>query len=285
MKPPKNRHFLTPSSPQSPHTQDQPQQNPQKMQHLSNFSPPRRPKTTRNALTQTQSNPQLRPKHRPQHHSGVTFIELIGVLVVAIIIIAGAIALYTEANTSSRTNQLLVAIGAISGAMRSLHANTATYGGSFAAPRDTRPVIISSNSVPPGMLIEVKGAIVTLKHSFGGDIIVAGAGQHFFVAATGLQHDICIRLATESTAKSSSGLRGVYVGPTGNSLTANSANVKRIEDAISSNSRGTLDSTTGSIFIPTIQTSAGPTNVPIAPNSADQACGNNNNRMIAWLLQ
>ena len=259
------------------------------MQHLSNFSPPRHPKTTRNALTQTQSNPQLRPqhhpKHRPQHHSGVTFIELIGVLVVAIIIIAGAIALYTEANTSSRTNQLLVAIGAISGAMRSLHANTATYGGSFAAPRDTRPVIISSNSVPPGMLIEVKGAIVTLKHSFGGDIIVAGAGQHFFVAATGLQHDICIRLATESTAKSSSGLRGVYVGPTGNSLTANSANVKRIEDAISSNSRGTLDSTTGSIFIPTIQTSAGPTNVPIAPNSADQACGKNSNRMIAWLLQ
>ena len=216
---------------------------------------------------------------------GVTFIELIGVLVVAVVIIAGALALYTEATTSSRTNQLLVAIGAISGAMRALHANTASYGGSFNAPRDTRPVIISSNSVPPGMRIEVAGAIVTLKHAFGGDIVVAGAGQNFFIAATGLERDICIRLATESTAKSSSGLRGVYVGPTAGSLTANSRKVQRIEAAIASGSRGDLDAAAGSVFIPTVQTSAGATNVPIAPNSADTACSTHPDRMVAWLLQ
>ena len=256
------------------------------MRHLSNFSPATRPRARGRARHQPQGKPhRLHKPHKPHgHRKGVTFIELIGVLVVAIIIIAGALALYSEANTTSRTNQLLVAIGAISGAMRSLHANVASYGGSFAAPRDTRPILISSNSVPPGMLIEVTGAIVTLKHAFGGNIVVAGAGQHFFVAATGLQRDICIRLATESTAKSSSGLRGVYVGPTGNSLTANSAHVKRIDDAINSNSRGVLDGT-GGIFIPTVETNAGRTNVPIAPNSADEACGTHSDRMVAWLLQ
>jgi hypothetical protein len=231
---------------------------------------------------------------------GVTFIELIGVLVVAIIIIAGALALYSEANTSSRTNQLLVAIGALTGSVRALHANTANYGGALknrnsgvqtGAPLEQ--VLVNANAIPPGLLITDNGGDFQINHAFGGEVNVQGFGQLFGIAASGLDQDICIRVSTESTAKASSGLRGVYVGDS----TANNNISRQVKDAatlVVATSEDD-DATTGGsvaegegIFVTTSTTglsTAASAYLPVSPTLADLACKDVTNNMILWVFQ
>jgi hypothetical protein len=229
---------------------------------------------------------------------GVTFIELIGVLVVAIIIIAGALALYSEANTSSRTNQLLVAIGALTGSVRALHANTANYGGELRnnavrSNSDLEEVLVNANAIPPGLLITNDGGNVKISHAFGGEVNVQGYGQLFGVSASGLDQDICIRVSTESTAKASSGLRGVYVGDS----TANNNISRQVKDAatlVVATSEDD-DATTGGsvaegegIFVTTSTTglsTAASAYLPVSPTLADLACKDVTNNMILWVFQ
>ena len=231
---------------------------------------------------------------------GVTFIELIGVLVVAIIIIAGALALYSEANTSSRTNQLLVAIGALTGSVRALHANTANYGGALknrnsgvqtGAPLEQ--VLVNANAIPPGLLITDDGGDFKINHAFGGEVNVQGFGQLFGIAASGLDQDICIRVSTESTAKASSGLRGVFVG---NAFTNNNQarQVRDAADAVVAVSES-QDSTTGGtvtdgsgVFVTTATTGLSTdasAYLPVSPTLADMACEEATDNMILWLFQ
>jgi hypothetical protein len=226
----------------------------------------------------------------------VTFIELIGVLVVAIIIIAGALALYSEANTSSRTNQLLVAVGALTGSVRALHANAANYGGSISEQNGSvnslaslENVLVNANAVPPGLLITSDGTNYTINHAFGGAVRVKGAGQLFAVAAQGLDQDICIRVATESTAKASSGLRGVYVGnnqggDNGNKLKNGVSGVTKISEKKGS---APVDPVAGEgIFVGSTTTGAGSGGtLPISPVDADTACEDDTNNNIIWVFQ
>jgi hypothetical protein len=228
---------------------------------------------------------------------GVTFIELIGVLVVAIIIIAGALALYSEANTSSRTNQLLVAIGALTGSVRALHANAANYGGGISDRNGSvdemanlENVLVNANAVPPGLLITGEGtddAPYVINHAFGGAVRVKGAGQLFAVAAQGLDQDICIRVATESTAKASSGLRGVYVGNLNGGDNKNK--LKNGISSVTKASETTTDPVAPSegegIFIGSTTTGIGSGTLPISPAGADTACENASNNNIVWVFQ
>ena len=240
---------------------------------------------------------------------GVTFIELIGVLVVAIIIIAGALALYSEANTSSRTNQLLVAVGALTGSVRALHANTANYGGSLDSSSAVDSgvtlvqVLVNANAVASGSadsgnLTNRDGFLLChpsttpttttqvfpqINHAFGGKVDVIGFGQLFAITAESLDQDICIRVSTESTAKASSGLRGVYVGNNQSTAADAASEVTKISEtggtppAVSS----TAGSTEG-IFVSGTLTTGG---LPIAPTDADSACDDASDNMIAWVFQ
>jgi Tfp pilus assembly protein PilE len=243
---------------------------------------------------------------------GVTFIELIGVLVVAIIIIAGALALYSEANTSSRTNQLLVAVGALTGSVRALHANTANYGGGLDASDssiDTTlslvTVLVNANAVPPGLLIlqdnvaavpatattpgTPASTTTTINHAFGGRVDVFGFGQLFAISAESLDQDICIRVSTESTAKASSGLRGVYVGnkATGRNATRDAASlVTQVSETVDQKDGGDVSAGEG-IFVTTSTTgvTTGKGFLPISPTLADTSCENSTDNRIVWVFQ
>ena len=261
--------------------------------------------------------PQALPSGQPTARRGVTFIELIGVLVVAIIIIAGALALYSEANTSSRTNQLLVAVGALTGTTRALHANLGGwYGGeaniqpngavTITTMKNIVPTLVNANAVPPGLQITKPGtggssggggggggsggtssATATIKHAFGGEVRVDGFGQHFAVGALNLDTDICIRLATESSAKTSSGLRGMYVGNRKADKYQQAVQVvtKRAQKGAQ---KGVLNRGEGRFL-----GSADENVLPIPPNSANTACSHKNannsdpvtNNMIIWVFQ
>lgn len=227
---------------------------------------------------------------------GVTFIELIGVLVVAIIIIAGALALYSEANTSSRTNQLLVAIGALTGSVRALHANAANYGGALKnnktvdSSENLVNVLVNANAVPPGLLITGDGSTATpyeINHAFGGNIRVRGVGQLFAIAAQSLDQDICIRVATESTAKSSSGLRGVYVGNDNGGDDGNKLNnaIGRVTGVTERGGAAVPPTAGQAVFIAATTTGLGSGTLPISPAGADTACENASNNNIVWVFQ
>jgi Tfp pilus assembly protein PilE len=235
----------------------------------------------------------VRRAARKQYRRGVTFIELIGVLVVAIIIIAGALALYSEANTSSRTNQLIVAVGALTGSVRALHANVANYGGGSGSPTDLAPVLVSANAVPPGMLITGSGASTQISHAFGGRIQVFGMGQLFSVSAQGLDEDICIRLSTESTAKASSGLRGAYItASTAETMADAGSAADEVVTAVNGSGVGVVaeasNASTGGIFVYGAQTGnvgAASAVIPIAPSAADAACATNDDNQVGWVFQ
>ena len=239
---------------------------------------------------------------------GVTFIELIGVLVVAIIIIAGALALYSEANTSSRTNQLLVAVGALTGSVRALHANTANYGGSLDSSDSSvdtgvtlTTVLVNANAVPPGLLIQNISTTVTttpvgggaattttttapqINHAFGGKVDVIGFGQLFAITAESLDQDICIRVSTESTAKASSGLRGVFVGNSQSTAADAASEVTKISET-GGTPAAVVDTAgaTAGVFVSGTLTTGG---LPIAPTDADAACDDASDNMIAWVFQ
>ena len=230
---------------------------------------------------------------------GVTFIELIGVLVVAIVIIAGALALYSEANTSSRTNQLVVAIGGLAGSVRALHANVGHYGGEPVPKRvvDLRPVLISANAIPPGMLITEsagkKGNKIGIRHAFGGEMQALGMGQVFTIVAQGLDEDICIRLATESTAKASSGMRGAFITRHKKERLRAAGKSASLVITAADSGIGPMvvegrSPTTGGIFpfgSTTGDTSETSTATPISPAAADTACATSDDNQVGWVFQ
>ena len=222
---------------------------------------------------------------------GVTFIELIGVLVVAIIIIAGALALYSEANTSSRTNQLVVALGALTGSVRALHANVGRYSADASTYQNLLDVLVSANAVPPGMLVTGSAGDYIVRHAFGGHIFVYGVGQEFIITADELDEDICIRIATESTAKSSSGLQRVVIGGDSGHAVGTAAPDSSVPGAdlryASLVNRSGATTTENNFYFTYGTTSAGSAaGLPISPNSADDACSAAaNSNSISWLYQ
>jgi len=230
----------------------------------------------------------------------VTFIELIGVLVVAIIIIAGALALYSEANTSSRTNQLVVALGALSGSVRALHANIGRYspGSGSAQRRNLIDALVNANAVPPGMLVvdigaaPNDGAEYRIQHAFGGGIFIYGWGQEFTITADMLDQDICIRVATESTAKASSGLQSIRIGRHSNTDPSVPPHPRRPPNNLNLANGLVLYNGPGrvrlrdSIFIYGSTTAGVGAGLPITPVEAEQSCAQAaNSNAITWLYQ
>jgi prepilin-type N-terminal cleavage/methylation domain-containing protein len=118
---------------------------------------------------------------------GLTLLEVAVALVVAALVITGALALYYQANNQSTTNTLTTAITALRSTVKSgLLSGTPTVG-------SLNDQIIATGKVPS--TLTVSGSII--RHPAGGTLDVAGnADGSFSFTATNVPNNVCMDLTS-----------------------------------------------------------------------------------------
>lgn len=134
-----------------------------------------------------QQNEKLHPE------AGVTLMELIAALAIMSVIIIGALALYTSANTSQAATQLVQDTTSIRSAVKVLYQGQGTY--TTAVLNDQ---LVAAKRVPTTIKIDTSTTPDTLTHGLNGTITVTGATASFTVALTNIPPETCIPLLTTS---------------------------------------------------------------------------------------
>lgn len=123
---------------------------------------------------------------------GLTLMDLILFLGLIALIIAGVLALFSQADTSTRTSELLKGVAGLHANIRSLYNSQSEY-----AVGSMDETLIKANAVPANW---VKGN--SLQHNYGGTVHVTGNGTSFSITLTHLPNDACIRFLSEQGAAS-----------------------------------------------------------------------------------
>jgi len=133
---------------------------------------------------------------RTRRQRGATLIEIATVLAIVALVIAGVLAIYTNAETSRKTSEALGQVANIQQAVRSLYGGQATFTGLNAS------ALISSNHVPQKMV-----AGTTLRHAFNGPITIAPANPGgvtdggFQVSFGQVPREACIKFLTSDLGR------------------------------------------------------------------------------------
>jgi len=119
---------------------------------------------------------------------GISLIEGILYLVLAIGVIAGGINAFQNAQLSSRVTDAARGIVTIASETRALHQNAREFG--------TDPLtgaLINAGAVPSSFQNDAGTGI---RHPWGGDVVITGAGQQFTIEMENLPSDACVRLSS-----------------------------------------------------------------------------------------
>ncbi len=124
---------------------------------------------------------------------GISLIEGILYLVLALSLVVGGIILFQNAQLSNRVTESARGIVSIASETRALFQNSSSFG---AADADLNGVLISAGAVP--LNFQADGGI---RHPWGGEVNVIGSptgfGDQFFsIEMVGVPSDACIRIAT-----------------------------------------------------------------------------------------
>jgi len=125
---------------------------------------------------------------------GLTLIEVMVALVVAGLVIGGALALYSQANNQQTTNTLTTAVTAIRTSVKNFYASTGSYGSG-----SLNSTLSQAGKFPTSL--SINGA--TVKHPAGGNVVVTGLGSTFSIQLTSVPTEVCANLATSITGFSS----------------------------------------------------------------------------------
>jgi prepilin-type N-terminal cleavage/methylation domain-containing protein len=120
--------------------------------------------------------------------AGVTLIEISAALVIAGLVIAGALAMFNSADMSQKSNQMLTDIAGMRIAVRGLYAAAGGYG-----TTSLNPVLIASRKLPGSLSVS---GTDTINHSLGGTVIVTGTTSGFKIVLTNIPKEVCMNLAT-----------------------------------------------------------------------------------------
>jgi hypothetical protein len=116
---------------------------------------------------------------------GISLIEGILYLVLAISIIAGGIVLFQNAQLSNRVTDTSRGIVLIASETRGLFQNSRDFGDEVFTD-----ALKSGGSVPSNF-----ETATGLRNPFGGDVIVTGIEQQFSIQLTNIQSEACVRLS------------------------------------------------------------------------------------------
>jgi Tfp pilus assembly protein PilW len=124
---------------------------------------------------------------------GISLIEGILYLVLALSLVVGGIVLFQNAQTSNRVTEAARGIVTLASETRALHQNARDFG----TAADITPALINAGAVPSNFL---NGAAPTeIVHPWGGQVTVEGDGQQFSITLAGVPSDACVRLTPVDT--------------------------------------------------------------------------------------
>ena len=125
--------------------------------------------------------------------AGVTLLELIAALAIISVIIIGALALYTSAQTSQASTQMVQDTTSIRSAVKVLYQGQGTFGTVVLNDQ-----LVAAKRVPTTIKMDTSTTPDTLTHGLNGTIVVTGAGATFTVALSNIPPEVCIPLLTTS---------------------------------------------------------------------------------------
>lgn len=117
---------------------------------------------------------------------GISLIEGILYLVLALSLVVGGIILFQNAQLSNRVTETARGVVAIASETRALYQNSPSFG-----TAELNETLIASGAVP--LNFQSDGGI---RHPWGGDVTVTGDDQQFTISLAGIPEDACIRIST-----------------------------------------------------------------------------------------
>ena len=141
--------------------------------------------------------------HRVRRQAGISLLELIAGLAIIAMIIIGALALVSQADTSAKSSELLKGVSAI----RANVLAASKTGQSALGIGDVTPLLIRGKFVPENWI----QSPTTLQHSYGGTARIDAATDHYTLTLQKVPEEGCIRLVAEQAGSS---WRQVIVGST-----------------------------------------------------------------------
>lgn len=136
--------------------------------------------------------------------AGITLMEIIAGLLIIGLVVSGALALFGNADSAQKGNQMMSDITALRSAVKGLYAGQGGYG-----TANINGVLKNSNRIPATMMADTSTPPV-ITHSMNGTITVTGvaAGAQFEVAVSNVPTDVCVQLLSQLN----SGWASVQVG-------------------------------------------------------------------------
>jgi len=123
---------------------------------------------------------------------GISLIEAVLYLVIALAVIVGGIVFFQQAQLSNQVTDTARAGVGISSQVRGLYQSQRDF-----SEEDLTAAIVASGSVPSNFIgADDSDGNPTIVHPFGGDMIVHGTNGEFAIAYTDLSLAACLRLGT-----------------------------------------------------------------------------------------
>jgi Tfp pilus assembly protein PilV len=126
---------------------------------------------------------------------GISLIEAVLYLVIALAVIVGGIVFFQQAQLSNQVTDTARASVGISSQTRALYQNQRTFG---ASGDDLSAALLKSGAVP-NTFIGGTAVLPVISHPFGGDITVSAEDTQFVMTFAGMSAAACTRLATVSS--------------------------------------------------------------------------------------
>ncbi len=173
---------------------------------------------------------------RPRRRRGVTLIEAVLYIAIALALIVGGLVFYQQASTASRMNSLVTLLTSVMAETRALGIENTNA----AEGTNWHRVLIARGSIPDAWLDKTKPALEQIRHPFGGHVVfeywfVPDAGGTFGVVVTlaAIPLQICTRLAAVSDTG-----RTVYSGGFSSAEVGDSAPWTGLVGAVSRDAAG-----------------------------------------------
>jgi hypothetical protein len=133
------------------------------------------------------SSARMRPLFEAGRQRGISLIEGILYLVLAISVVVGGIVVFQNAQLSNRVTETARGIVTIASETRALHQNARDFG-----TADLTQALVNAGAVPSNFL---NGA-APISHPWGGAVTVTGDDQQFTVALDAVPPEACVRLTS-----------------------------------------------------------------------------------------
>ncbi|MFC7518874.1 type 4 pilus major pilin [Herbaspirillum sp. GCM10030257] len=125
------------------------------------------------------------------HQRGASLLEGIAYLGIAAIVILGAVSLLGSAFGSAQSNQSVEEVVSIRTAVRKL------YSGQTYAAGDLTPTLMNARALPGSLRPNAANNAVT--NTWGGAVVVTGAGATFTVTYNAVPEDVCVNMISGAT--------------------------------------------------------------------------------------